>query len=378
MVLLMCRFARRVTGWTVLGLVAGLLLSVDASSWCCRGSRCSTSSWRFSRSAACAAWSPTVVAARPAGRRRDTYVVATWLVHQQGRLRAGVRHEVVRGLRSAPSRPARPGCRARARRAFGQHRPLLRSIVLDGAPAFIALRSAVERWRRTSRRGRAGWCTPTPRGRVQRRAAPWYGGGKPVADRERAGRRRPRGVTQSLRSLSCTTTRTSTPSTAASSTTRRTSTPPSRRRGWSSAVRSASTPSRHPARLAGLPGHPRSSASRQVLLLGDPVDLVRRQPRPGGLAAAVDRRRDLASRRRRRRPRQHVASLFAYDDRPIFFFYAITALPFLVLWSRWPWPPDRDIPTCRRRAHLGIVVAGSYAAHGDRVRGSGRSGPTSC
>ena len=52
---------------------------------------------------------------------------------------------------------------------------------------------------------------------------------------------------------------------------------------------------------------------------------------------------------------------FLYDDRPIFFFYAITSLPFLVLsvvLAMGHLIGTSDVPTPRRT--FGVVVAGSY------------------
>ena len=52
---------------------------------------------------------------------------------------------------------------------------------------------------------------------------------------------------------------------------------------------------------------------------------------------------------------------FAFDDRPIFFFYAITSLPFIVLSVVLPMGHligTSDVPTPRRT--FGVVVAGSY------------------
>jgi dolichyl-phosphate-mannose-protein mannosyltransferase len=52
---------------------------------------------------------------------------------------------------------------------------------------------------------------------------------------------------------------------------------------------------------------------------------------------------------------------FLYDDRPIFYFYAITCLPFLVLslaLAMGHLIGTSDVPTPRRT--FGVVVAGSY------------------
>jgi dolichyl-phosphate-mannose--protein O-mannosyl transferase len=104
-----------------------------------------------------------------------------------------------------------------------------------------------------------------------------------------------------------------------------------------------------------------SSCIRQVLLLGNPVIWW-----GGSLAAVASLLLWIGARDWR-----HgvvVAGLastwlpwFAYDDRPIFFFYAITALPFLVLsivLAMGHLIGTSDVPTPRRT--FGVVVAGSY------------------
>ena len=151
-----------------------------------------------------------------------------------------------------------------------------------------------------------------------------------MADRHRAGRQRPGEVVQSLRSLwyyhqdvyvfhchflTCSDTPTPRPS------------------GWLLVNKPVSVA----ADLNILPGEQGCDAPegsdclRQVLLIGTPADLV--GWRRGALSAVAMwlGAPGLALRGRGRRGGVDLAALAPYDDRPIFYFYAIATLPFLVL-----------------------------------------------
>ena len=132
------------------------------------------------------------VAARPAGRRRDTDVVATLAGPRRDQLRARVRHEVVRGLRAGRLRPARVA--VERRRAAGV-RPAPAAAPLDRPRRGAGVRRAGGRRAGDLRRvvdGLAG-ARRRLRGRVQQHAVHVVRRREAVADRERAGRRRPRG-----------------------------------------------------------------------------------------------------------------------------------------------------------------------------------------
>ena len=172
MVLVMCRLARRLTGSTVLGCVAGPAAHASTGcTSCCPGWRCSTSSWRSSCSAPCPAWSTTATGTAPGSRAgatgrspRDGWgpvrplLFRPWLLRRRRLLRAGARHQVDGGLPAGGVRPA--------------------GLALGGGAA--ALRRALAALRRrsstayppsctwswwpassTSPPGPAGWCTPT-------------------------------------------------------------------------------------------------------------------------------------------------------------------------------------------------------------------------
>ena len=370
MVLLMCRFARRVTGSTVLGLVAGLLLSVDGLQLVL--SRLALLDIFLAFFTLCGVH--CVVADRQwlrdrlaAGATRTWW--RPWLVL------GGISFGLACGTKwSAVYALAVFGLlawlwSAGARRAFGQPRPLLRSIVLDGAPAFVALvgvalATYVASW--------TGWLVHADayEDAFNNTQYTSYGGGKPwptasEPDADGLGE-----VTQSLRSLwsyhqdvytfhshflnDSTHVYASKPSTWLVM-----GRPVGRRR-----------PDRHPARLAGVRGtlglelHPAGPAPRQ------PGHLVGRQPGRGGLAAAVDRGARLAPRRRGRRPRQHVAPLVRLrrpadllllrDHRP--------AVPRAV-GRAGHGPPDRDVRRADAAAHLRRRRRRQlHGARGDRVR----------
>ena len=144
MVLLMCRFVRRVTGSTVLGLVAGLLLSVDGLQLVL--SRLALLDIFLAFFVLCGVH--CVVADRQWLRDRlasgDEH--PRWLAWWRPWLLAGgVSFGLACGTKwSAVYALAVFGLlawlwSAGARRAFGQRRPLLRSILLDAVPAFLAL-----------------------------------------------------------------------------------------------------------------------------------------------------------------------------------------------------------------------------------------------
>ncbi len=144
MVLVMCRFVRRVTGSTVIGLVAGLLLSVDGlqlvlsrlalldiflAFFLLCGVHCVVADRQ---------WLRDRLASGDGGRRWLSWW-RPWLVA------GGVAFGLACGTKwSGIYTLAAFGLlawvwSAGARRAFGQRRPLLRSVVLDAIPAFVAL-----------------------------------------------------------------------------------------------------------------------------------------------------------------------------------------------------------------------------------------------
>lgn len=372
MVLVMCRFVRRVTGSTVIGLVAGLLLSLDGlqlvlsrlalldiflAFFLLCGVHCVVADrqWLRDRLAADAA-------SEQAGGRRRRWLFwwRPWLVL------GGVAFGLACGTKwSAAFTLAAFGLlawlwSAGARRAFGQRRPLLRSIVLDGVPAFVALVGValavyVASW--------TGWLVHAADyeetlGNTQYTT---YGGDDPwptasEPDAEGLGE-----VTQSLRSLwsyhqdvytfhshfldDSTHIYASKPST------------------WLVMGRPVGVDAQTDIQPGsqGCEAPSGSSCIRQILLLGNPVIWW------GGCLAMVA---SLLLWVGARDWRHGVAVVglastwlpwFLYDDRPIFFFYAITCLPFLVLsvaLAIGHLIGTSDVPTPRRT--FGVVVAGSY------------------
>ena len=365
MVLLMCRFVRRVTGSTVLGLVAGLLLSVDGlhlvlsrlalldiflAFFTLLGVHCVVADRQWLRDRL----------ASGVGRVRLLGLGRPWL------LAGGVAFGLACGTKwSAVYALAVFGLlawlwSAGARRAFGQRRPLLRSVVLDGIPAFLALVGValvtyVATW--------TGWLMHADAYEQAYSNTQYtsYGGGKawPTAsepDADGLGE-----VTQSLRSLwsyhqdvytfhshflnDSTHIYASKPST------------------WLVMGRPVGVDAQTDIQpgAQGCDAPTGSTCIRQILLIGNPVIWW------GGCLAmlasvllwvgARDWRHGVA-----------VAGLattwlpwFLYDDRPIFFFYAITSLPFLVLsvvLAMGHLIGASDLPTPRRT--FGVVVAGSY------------------
>ena len=236
MVLLMCRFVRRVTGSTVLGLVAGLLLSVDGLQLVL--SRLALLDIFLAFFTLCGVH--CVVADRQWLRDRLAAGRAyplPWVCGDRGCSLGGVAFGLACGTKwSAVYALAVFGLlawlwSAGARRAFGQRRPLLRSVVLDGIPAFLALVGVglvtyLATW--------TGWLMHADayEEAFSNTQYTTYGGGKqwPTAYRARTPTGSARSPSRCARSG--TTTRTSTRSTATSSTTRPTSTPASRRPGW--------------------------------------------------------------------------------------------------------------------------------------------------
>ncbi|NPD03855.1 phospholipid carrier-dependent glycosyltransferase [Nocardioides sp. zg-1308] len=361
MVLLMCRFVRRVTGSTVLGLVAGLLLSIDGLQLVL--SRLALLDIFLAFFILCGVH--CVVADRQwlrdrlaAGRSRGWW--RPWL------LAGGVAFGLACGTKwSAAYALAVFGLlawlwSAGARRAFGERRPLLRSVILDGIPAFlalvgVALATYVASW--------TGWLMNADayEQALSNTQYTSYGGGQawPTAgepDAEGLGE-----VTQSLRSLwsyhqdvytfhshfldDSTHVYASRPST------------------WLVMGRPVGVDAQTDIQPGsqGCDAPSGSSCIRQVLLLGNPVVWW------GGCLAMVA---SLLLWIGARDWRHGVAVMglastwlpwFLYDDRPIFFFYAITCLPFLVLsvaLAMGHLIGRSDVPTPRRT--FGVVVAGSY------------------
>src|SRR6478735_1507289 len=354
MVLLMCRFARRVTGSTVLGLVDGLqlvlsrlaLLDIFLAFFTLCGVHCVVADrqWLRDRLAAGATrtwWRPWLVLGGISfGLACGTKWSAVYALAVFG---------LLAWLWSAG-----------ARRAFGQRRPLLRSVVLDGLPAFVALvgvalATYVASW--------TGWLVHADayEDAFNNTQYTSYGGGKPWPTASEPDAHGLGEVTQSLRSLwsyhqdvytfhshflnDSTHVYASKPST------------------WLAMGRPVGVDAQTDIQPGsqGCEAPSGSSCIRQVLLLGNPVIWW-----GGSLAAIASLLLWVGARDWR-----HgvvVAGLastwlpwFAYDDRPIFFFYAITALPFLVLsvaLAMGHLIGTSDVPTPRRT--FGVVVAGSY------------------
>ncbi|MBS2936522.1 phospholipid carrier-dependent glycosyltransferase [Nocardioides sp. J2M5] len=144
MVLVMCRFVRRVSGSTTVGLVAGLLLSLDGlqlvlsrlalldiflAFFILCGVHCVVADRQ---------WLRDRLAAGRTGRWWQSWW-RPWL------LLGGLSFGLACGTKWSAIYPlAAFGLlawiwSAGARRAFGERRPLVRSVVLDGVPAFLAL-----------------------------------------------------------------------------------------------------------------------------------------------------------------------------------------------------------------------------------------------
>ena len=365
MVLVMCRFVRRVTGSTVIGLVAGLLLSLDGLQLVL--SRLALLDIFLAFFLLCGVH--CVVADRQWLRDRLASGRATsgWLFWWRPWLLAGgVAFGLACGTKwSGVYTLAAFGLlawlwSAGARRAFGQRRPLLRSVFLDGVSAFaalvgVALATYVASW--------TGWLVHAD---VYEEAFsntqyttyggddPWPSANEPDADGLGE-------VTQSLRSLwsyhqdvftfhshfldDSTHIYASKPST------------------WLVMGRPVGVDAQTDIQPGsqGCRAPSGSTCIRQVLLIGNPVIWW------GGCLALVA---SLLLWVGARDWRHGVAVVglastwlpwFVFDDRPIFFFYAITSLPFLVLsvalaMGHLVGPSDEPTP----RRTFGVVVAGSY------------------
>ena len=365
MVLLTCRFVRRVTGSTMLGLVGGLLLSIDGlqlvlsrlalldiflAFFILCGVHCVVADRQWLRDRLAAG----------AGRPWWQAWWRPWLVA------GGVSFGLACGTKwSALYALAAFGLlawiwSAGARRAFGQRRPLLRSVVLDGMPAFVALVGVagavyVASW--------TGWLMHAAayEGAFSNTQYTTYAGGSAwptaaEADADGIGE-----VTQSLRSLwsyhqdvytfhshfldDKTHIYASKPST------------------WLVMGRPVGVDAQTDIQpgAQGCEAPSGSTCIRQVLLLGNPAIWW-----AGCLAmlgsvlmwvGARDWRHGVA-----------VVGLattwlpwFLYDDRPIFLFYAITSLPFMVLslvLAMGMLLGRSEAPSPRRT--FGVIVAGSY------------------
>ncbi len=361
MVLLMCRFVRRVTGSTVLGLVAGLLLSIDGLQLVL--SRLALLDIFLAFFILCGVH--CVVADRQWLRDRLA-AGGTRVLWRPWLLLGGVSFGLACGTKwSAVYTLAVFGLlvwlwSAGARRAFGQRRPLLRSTVLDAIPAFlaligVALLTYVATW--------TGWLMHADAYEQAYSNTQYtsYGGGEPWPTASEPDATGFGEVTQSLRSLwsyhqdvytfhshflnDSTHIYASKPST------------------WLVMGRPVGVDAQTDIQPGsqGCQAPTGSSCIRQVLLLGNPVIWW------GGCLAMIaslllwigarDWRHGVA-----------VAGLastwlpwFLYDDRPIFFFYAIACLPFLVLsvaLAMGHLIGTSDLPTPRRT--FGVIVAGSY------------------
>ena len=350
MVLVMCRLVRRVTGSTLLGCVAGLLLGFDGLHLvlsrlalldiflaffilCAVHCLVADRDWFRRRLAATAASTPA------AGWRAPAWGPVRGLLFRPWLLAGGVCFGLAVGTKwtalyplaafgllvwawsAAPGGPS--GCRW----------PLLRSALVDGVPAFVHLVGVglvvyVATW--------TGWLVHAEEYEELRSetavharttaAQQWPTATEPDADGPRRG-----GAVAAVALR--TTTRTSTSSTPTSSTT---PTHPyaSKPAGLAAAepARRRRRPERHPARRAGL-RRPRGqrlpapgAAARQ------PGDLVGRLPRAGrgGWCIGSARATGASASPWSASPSTWLPWLL-YDDRPIFIFYAIATLPFLVL-----------------------------------------------
>ncbi|MFM6847690.1 MAG: dolichyl-phosphate-mannose--protein mannosyltransferase, partial [Terrabacter sp.] len=361
MVLLICRFVRRVTGSTVLGLVAGLLLCLDGlqlvlsrlalldiflAFFILLGAHCVVADRQWLRDRLAA------------GARRTWW--RPWL------LAGGVAFGLACGTKwSALPTLAAFGLlawlwSAGARRAFGERRPLLRSVVLDGVPAFLALVGVaavtyVASW--------TGWLVHADAYEQAFSNTQYtsYGGGDPWPTASEPDAHGLGEVTQSLRSLwsyhqdvytfhshflnDSTHVYASKPST------------------WLVMGRPVGVDAQVDIQPGsqGCEAPADSSCIRQILLIGNPVVWW------GGCLAMVA---SLLLWIGARDWRHGVAVVglastwlpwFLYDDRPIFFFYAITCLPFMVLsiaLAMGHLIGASDAPGPRRT--FGVVVAGSY------------------
>ena len=240
-----------------------------------------------------------------------------------------------------------------ARRAFGHRRALLRAVLLDGVPAFlhlvlVALVVYVATW--------TGWLMHAEEYEkaLSNTQYTTYDGGEqwPTATEPDA-----EGPARSpSRCARCgTTTRTSTRSTPTSSTTA-THVYASKPAGWLVMSRPVGVD----AQLDIQPGSQGcdapagSTCLRQVLLLGNPLMWW------GGALALLLRGAGAGSARATgasaspwSAPRRRGCPWLLYDDRPIFVFYAIACLPFVVLaiswrsarWSGAPTHPARGGPS---------------------------------
>ncbi len=378
MILVMCRFARRVTGSTLLGCVGGLLLSLDGLHLvlsrlalldiflaffllCAVHCLVADRDWLRRRLAATADLDATghVTAAQPWGPVRPL-LFRPWLVA------GGVCFGLAVGTKWVALYPLAAfgilvwAWSAGARRSFGVRWPVLRSALTDGVPAFVSLVGVglvvyVVTW--------TGWLVHAGEYEEHRSETQYttYDGGQqwPTAaepDADGLGE-----VVQSLRSLwyyhqdvyvfhtkflnDSDHPYESKPS------------------GWLLMNRPVGVDAQNDIKVGtqGCDAPPDSNCMRQVLLLGNPVIWW-----AGSLAllwglvmwvGARDWRYGVAV--------IGVASTWLpwllYDDRPIFIFYAIATLPFLVLALTLALGQiigrDRG-PTPRRT--FGVIVAGSF------------------
>ena len=379
----------RMTGSTLLGCVAGLLLRLDGLHFVLSRLAlldiflaffmlCAVPAWSSTATGTAPSW-PRLVP-RPGDRPPDAWGPVRGLLFRPWLLASGVCLGLAVGTKWTALYPlAAFGIlawlwSAGARRSFGVRWPVSRSALVDGVPAFASTRRGRPA-SSTPRPGPGGWSMRDEYERARRRRSTPVHRGATVQGRRGQRRQQRRRwptatepdadglgeVVQSLRSLAyyhrdvyrfhthflnC-----SDHSYA------------SKPSGWllinrpvSVAVETDIEPGDQ-----GCDAPPDSTCLRQVLLLGTPDDLVGRHPRAalrgGDVGGARDWRFGVVV--------VGVASTWLpwlqYDDRPIFFFYAIAILPFLVLGltlaigkligrSRAPSP--------RRTA--GVVVAGSY------------------
>ena len=363
MVLVMCRFVRRVSGSAVVGLVAGLLLSIDGLQLVL--SRLALLDVFLAFFVLCGVH--CVVADRQWLRDRlasgqHTRLLGWW---RPWLIAGGVAFGLACGTKwSGAYTLAAFGLlawlwSAGARRAFGQRRPLLRSVVMDGVPAFLALVGValvtyVVSW--------TGWLVHADafEDTLSNTQYTTYGGDEPWPTASEPDASGLGEVTQSLRSLwsyhqdvytfhshflnDSTHVYASTPST------------------WLVMGRPVGVDAQTDISPGsqGCEAAEGSSCIRQVLLLGNPVIWW-----AGCLAMVASLVLWIGARDWR----HGVAVVglastwlpwFAYDDRPIFFFYAITCLPFLVLslaLTMGHLVGPSEGPSARRT--FGVVVAGS-------------------
>ena len=375
MIVVMCRLGRRLTGSTLLGCTAGLLLSLDGLQFvlsrlalldifltffllCAVACLVNDREWYRARLA-------RLDAARPAGDRRGWGPVRG-LLFRPWLLLAGISFGLALGTKWTAIYPlAAFGMltwlwNAGARRSFGVRWPLLKSALVDGIPAFahlvlVAFVVYVATW--------TGWLLHAQEYETHLSATQYthYAGGKDWPTRNEKDAEGIGEVRQSLESLwhyhrdvyifhtrflnDSTHTYSSKPS------------------GWLLLNRPVGVEAEVDIQpgTQGCDAPPGSDCLRQVLLLGTPTLWW------GGIVALLFAAVMWVGARDWRFGVPIVGTAatwlpwLLYDDRPIFLFYAVAILPFLVLavtLALGTLIGRSRVPTPRRTA--GVVVAGSF------------------